>query len=557
MGTSIKLFTTLLSILFWRQGVPCKTRPKSRWPARTIISLATSFGVASPAFGAQVWLAGRSNMPDYFELFKTGAPWARAAEHTAVFQINTQLLDTASDKTLMDIFANLAKRRIEIAWAALPLVATSVCGQGIEGYADSKAILRVTERVYRLHGQLRYIALDEPLWFGGFSEAPTSCHTPIGQLAEQVARNTTITRRIFPGVRIGDIEVLGTRTPRHWVSKILEWMDAYKAATGQPFAFFHADVDWAGPWREQLSELIPALRERGIKFGIIYDGNLDDQTSLAWGRRAELRFSAVESDRRFSPDDAIIQTWMPYPTNMLPETQPGTMTWLVRRYAAQEVMLTARRTENAASGKMTTVNDQPIQHAVIHLIGLTTGKSTGGAVHEFSGRVPKGAVSALVGIRVNSECDCLGSGNFTLRDVSYREPSTRQPEKIALNRSGTTTLKLNVKRAEQAAYNSRPFPVHEGVIFQFSEILTAADEVGTPGYVTLIFRNASGSGIERVLLWLNPAQIPLAQTSTNASGKFSFDLRSEASKADAGYEIIFHGTPTFRSAEAAVGEAPK
>ena len=70
----------------------------------------------------------------------------------------------------------------------------------------------------------------------------------------------------------------------------------YREATGEPLAFIHADIQWNGRWREPLRELVGRLRSTGIKLGIFYLGNADDQTNEQWVRHAEERFVATESD---------------------------------------------------------------------------------------------------------------------------------------------------------------------------------------------------------------------------------------------------------------------
>jgi hypothetical protein len=43
----------------------------------------------------------------------------------------------------------------------------------------------------------------------------------------------------------------------------------------------------------------------------------------------------LERDASLVPDDAIIQTWDRHPARFLPETQPGTLTYLVNRYGSR------------------------------------------------------------------------------------------------------------------------------------------------------------------------------------------------------------------------------
>jgi hypothetical protein len=54
---------------------------------------------------------------------------------------------------------------------------------------------------------------------------------------------------------------------------------------------------------------------------------------VEWTRSAEQRFIDIESHLKVIPDLAVIQIWEPQPDHMMLETQPGTLTNLVLRYA--------------------------------------------------------------------------------------------------------------------------------------------------------------------------------------------------------------------------------
>ena len=43
------------------------------------------------------------------------------------------------------------------------------------------------------------------------------------------------------------------------------------------------------------------------------------------------------------------------------------------------------------------------------------------AEYRLSGTVPDDATQAIVGLRLNSECDCSGHGNLTIYEWSYQE----------------------------------------------------------------------------------------------------------------------------------------
>jgi hypothetical protein len=118
-------------------------------------------------------------------------------------------------------------------------------------------------------------------------------------------------------------------------STILQWTQAYQSATRQPLACFQADVQWTGPWQQQLAELKNRLHTAGIKLGIIYNGDGNAQTGLQWTQQAEQRIRMVEASPALVPDQALIQSWTRQPDRMLPENQPGTMTNMILQYAQQ------------------------------------------------------------------------------------------------------------------------------------------------------------------------------------------------------------------------------
>jgi len=66
---------------------------------------------------------------------------------------------------------------------------------------------------------------------------------------------------------------------------------------------------------------------------VICDGDEDVGGDEAWVRQALQRCQAVTAGPRTPPDDLIVQTWETLPTRMLPETDPGSLT-----YEARQVM---------------------------------------------------------------------------------------------------------------------------------------------------------------------------------------------------------------------------
>ena len=125
----------------------------------------------------------------------------------------------------------------------------------------------------RLGGDLQFVAMDEPLWNGHEFSGANACHTSISAVAADVAANLSSIRRVFPAVRVGDIEQIGRISPSDLTDQIMQWTKAYQDAFGEPLAFVHFDVVWGGPWQQQLTILVHRLHVAGIKFGIIYNGD--------------------------------------------------------------------------------------------------------------------------------------------------------------------------------------------------------------------------------------------------------------------------------------------
>jgi len=522
---------------------------------------AVAFWVAwacSPANCAEIWFSGRADMPDYLQLFESSAPWARAAMNIRVFKVSTQFLGGASDENLIHVFSDLKRRHISLAWAALMLTATRECGNGIEGYADTNTIKTIVERIRRLGGDLRYVAMDEPLWFGHFSTLPHACHTSTGDLAREIAGKVVTIRRSFPDAQIGDTEGIGTLIPPHWVDELTHWADAYRAAVGEPLAFIHLDVLWDGPWPDQVKQLIPRLRERGIKFGIIYNGNPDDQTSLAWTQHAEDRFVTVERNESLIPDQAILQTWFPYPTHMLPETQPGTMTWLVNRYLAVETRLDLHRAGDRVEGQLTDTAGHPLTGAPVTLSAEFTGQGGVPALHVRSGRVPPKAVAALLALRINTECNCSGIADIEIGLAQYHDDLTGQTVQRAFRPppsvpADSATLAHFEARPEQAIMqNTASFPVAVGDPFTIQVPMRTDLASTSSGYVALIFLDEQGKGVERLHLPFEPAERPIGTATTDAQGRFSFVPNPAVLRQASGFRIKFSGTSQYRMAEAGV-----
>jgi hypothetical protein len=319
----------------------------------TILALGVA-ALATPALAADVWLSGQDpeaqknkhlDQPaDYMDLFKPDAPWSQAASRLAVFKVGTRFVLHADDAELRTVLDDLKRRHIAFAveLGVLESGGPGTCGYGVEGYANPTGVESVAKRIKALGGRIDYVAMDEPVWFGHIVDkvakgGGTGCRYGLPELAEMAARKIAVLKRYFPDIRIGDIEPITARAvggPQS-IDDIVAFEDLLRRKTGVAPAFVHADVAWTFQgWQPLLETLAVRLRASGVRVGIICDGDANAGGDAAWVRQALQRCQTVAADPKIRPDDLVVQSWEPLPTRMLPETDPGSLTYAARQAEA-------------------------------------------------------------------------------------------------------------------------------------------------------------------------------------------------------------------------------
>jgi hypothetical protein len=390
--------------------------------------------------------------------------------------------------------------------------------------------------------------MDEPLWFGHHFTGANSCQDTIQAVAQQVAENVKALREVFPNIRIGDIEPVSSYgTPSDWPAQILEFADAYRAVTGTPLDFFHADVDWRRDWRRALDDLTPRLREAGIRFGIIYDADPEDIDDIRWTKHAEARFESVEAYEALRPDDAILQSWMLHPTHMLPEDQPGTMTNLVLRYARAQPHLSLVHDTQGLSGRLTAQDGAPMAGMPIE---LSTSELSAGAhptPRTIGGIVPSLAAFGVAALRVNKECGCEGgAGNLAFGTPVYRDAGGSVASQ-GMGGEGAIQQR-RIESGQPFSMTGKPFAVSPGADFVMQLPLDASASLAHAGYAAVIFLDARKKEIKRLTVNLEPSELPLGEVRTDASGAFALPLAATALAAT--YRAYFPGNDTVRAVTA-------
>jgi hypothetical protein len=268
---------------------------------------------------------------DFLALFQPGAPWPTAASKVQVFKVSTQFVMQSPDADVITMIRGLHDRGIALAVEGGFLYGAGGCGRGMEGFAAQHIAAALATRIKKLGGEIAYVAMDEPLWFGGLHVNHVgACHWQIPQIVAQVAEGVAELRRIFPQARVGDIEPIG-HADFDWPGEIAAWSAAYRAAVGVPLAFIHADVAWTQAWQAPLKAVAASAHAEGIPFGVIIDSDRPDTVDAAWTDHATNNLRAVRTVLGGTPDHLIFQSWTAAPSRFLPDTQAGTLTNLVAR----------------------------------------------------------------------------------------------------------------------------------------------------------------------------------------------------------------------------------
>lgn len=489
---------------------------------------------------------------DFMDMFRAGAPWDKAAAQVKVLKNTTRFVQIAPDTMLSAELQNLKARRIDYALETGVLPWSPTCGDNVEGFGAPGSAVELAKKIQRVGGTLNYLSMDEPLFFAHRYSGPNACHEPIEKIAQQVAAEVAALKRVFPEIRIGDIEPVAMVKSEDWGGDLMQWVAAYRAATGEPLGFVHADVNWFGPWQTQLRTLRTGLHAEGIPFGIIFIGDPSDSTDEEAARHAEERMVMVASDPALAPDQVIIQSWMRHPEHNLPETQPGTMTYLVDRYLAAPTRLSAQRDGARIDGQLSDDGGHPVGGARIEIAAVDNGKGQITNVRTLSGTVPPNAASAVLGIRINKECDCSGAADFGIGALRY----TNRGSGVVIERtfgpaSGQATAgRVVVAKGQQFATNAAPFPVSPGASYSVDVPMRVSHGSEGSGYVTIIFLDRQGNGFKRDELPLQATTHSVGQAVTSAAGRFSLPVDPALLRSAPGFDVKFAGDTRYRLSEA-------
>jgi len=487
---------------------------------------------------------GYDGSVDYDSLFVPGAPWATAQSHVQVFKVPASwVMNYATPDELRQLAAGLRERGIALALEMGILSIGAGCGSGIEGFDFG---LEPLQRIAAAGGRVDIVAIDESWAFStDLYDAPNACRWSTQETAQRVVPFIQQLRGYAPDILIGDIEPLWTNvTPE----AMLEWTDAYAAATGKPLDFLEVDVEWENwpEWPSVVKQIEDGARARGIDFGPIYNGGQAVSSDAEWVDLTLQRAFTYEEVTGGRPDQVILQSWMDHPDHVLPETDPTTFTGLIDRYFAprSQVAVTgadASTDHLTLAASLATTDGAPIANAPLTASLLPVG--TDYQLLRFSGRVPDGVSSAIVAIRVNTEGAGPGPANLRIYSVSFTEAGSDanlvsnghfaqgetdwgsygsgKASVVSSDRGAGQMLKLRASADQPLNVDHPEFAVTPGSEYTLEVAAAVPAESAGTAYVAVIWVGATE--VDRDRLFLTPQPIQLDGATTDGGGGATFD----------------------------------
>jgi uncharacterized protein (TIGR03437 family) len=486
---------------------------------------------------------------DYLDLFDPGAPWSTASSHIQIFKMYTQMLfpstpGSFSDGTLRQIFAYVNSHHIALAVEFGPLTPSALpggCGAGVEGFGGETA-LTIATRIQQLGGNLQYLAFDEPFSFGSLYSGPNACHWSAQLIAADALSNVAQIRTVFPNVIVGDIEPVPNFTGSpDWLNGYTAWVDAWTAAAGAPFAFFHFDINWTVNWKPAVESLRQALVQRGIPFGMIYNGWLTDSTDASWIGDSESHYVAWEAQGGAIPNHVIFQSWYPNPRHVLPESDPTAFTYLINSYFRQRTKLSLNIASSQASGSLVDSQAAPIASAPVVLTAQATSGPGTVSNYVLSGTVPSSITQAVIQTCVN-ECDEVGTTDVGVYSFQYASSGNATTLNFAngltgwvVDGNGTAVVQpsadligkfvqISASAAQRTFINSAPLTVIPGSSYNLTIQARVSPSSAGSGYFALVFLGASSVEVSRATLAFAPTTLELGATLTASDGTYSLSF---------------------------------
>jgi hypothetical protein len=284
-----------------------------------------------------VWIGppGRDNGRALRELFEHPDEWKETRSLVdGLFYTDLQFQKQFTDEELGKWLPMLAQWNIK-----LGLETGVVKEWSLSGEKTFHIERKIWDRLERLGGKIRSIAMDEPL-----CAVREHIHKPDDLALQETANYIALIRQNYPDIEVGDIETY----PSIALEDHVKWIDDLNGLLAQKkvrgLDFYRLDVNWIvfdvqghGNWKE-VKKLETECRKRKLPFSLIYWPSgyppLEKRglaTDMAWYTPIMTQgyiYAIVDGH----PDQYVIESWVGAPAHIIPETQEFTFTRTIRDF---------------------------------------------------------------------------------------------------------------------------------------------------------------------------------------------------------------------------------
>ena len=290
--------------------------------------------------GDLIWLGPNT----WKGLFATDSAWSQVQARTHVVKLYVDDVNGAFPAALAAAVATLNQAHIAVAVEVGGVRDWNCSGEAL-ATIESEKIAKFIDA----GGAVSFLDLDSPFGHTIATGIPGNCGFSVAETSAQLVAYIQMMRHAFPGVRIGLIE------PVPWYSvgahpanpgnnfgdlpQLLDTFQTTLAAANEHIDYFHADApydyDQANPtgWFKLVS-LAAAVRGHGWRFGLIYNSDTGGRTGDQPFHDQTLASFAAFKAAGGRSDDVLVQSWYPFPSMMVPETQSFTFTNVAKNLIA-------------------------------------------------------------------------------------------------------------------------------------------------------------------------------------------------------------------------------
>jgi hypothetical protein len=291
------------------------------------------------AMAQQIWFSpgddlevgGTVTHPDFPKLFDDPSLWPTGLGKVNVMQFRAPYITRKPDdaKKYIDY---LKAHNIGVA-VGMTVMPSDTCGQGVEGIMTHKGIDMYPRTIKAAGVSIDYVVMDEPLFFGHDYTGKNACNLSIDDVAKGVAESINTIKSYHPNAKFVLVEP--EQSLPGGVAELSQFLEAYKNYVHEYPASVRFDVGWRRNWRSELPPFISWLSSHNIGYGVVYNATGGISNDAAWVASAKENATSFAAAIHAQPEHIMIQTWEPFPSHIVPESDPNSMTGYLKWFLLQ------------------------------------------------------------------------------------------------------------------------------------------------------------------------------------------------------------------------------